>query len=207
MTAISNFTQAMKELTGFDEEPAKQEVKKSKPELKEETREEIKMPQKADIGVSVFDEEHGSLVTKTMVINGDVVTSDSFKVDGKVSGNLRTSQGAMVNGTVQGDIDSVNLSVSGAVKGNINVNADTDIAKSAVIVGNITSKNLQLKGKVKGNLKIEGTTGISNTAILAGDIETIDLYTERGCVVHGTIITKDTKGFNFDEEKLFDFGE
>lgn len=214
MTAISNFTQAMKELTGFDEESAKAETKKSKTEIKqeqpaieEEKKEEIKLSKKADIGVPVFDEEEGSFVTSTMIITGNVISSDQIKVDGKVSGDLRTTQATMVNGTISGNIDSCNLIVNGAVKGDLKVEADTDVAAAAVIVGDIASKNLRLKGKVKGNLKIAGTTGISETAILSGDIDTNDLYTEKGCVIHGTITTKDTANFNFEEEKLFDIGE
>ncbi len=207
MTAISNFTQAMKELTGFDDEPGKTGEEQALVKEKETKREEIKTPQKMNLEMPHFDKENSSLVTSTMVINGNVISSDQIRVNGKVTGNIKTTQSAMVNGTVRGDIESDSLMVSGSVKGNLTVKRDADIASAAVIVGDIMSGNLSLKGKVKGNLKISGTTGITETAILAGNIDTSDLYTEKGCVVHGSITTRDTANFNFEEENLFDIGE
>ncbi len=207
MTAISNFTQAMKELTGFDDEQGKAGEKQALIKEKEAKREEIKLPQKMNFEMPHFDKENSSLVTSTMVINGNLLSSDQIKVNGKVTGDIKTTQSAMVNGTVLGDIESDSLTVSGSVKGNLTVKRDAGVASTAVIVGDIMSGNLSLEGKVKGNLKITGTTGITETAILAGNIDTSDLYTEKGCVVHGSIITRDTANFNFEEEKLFDIGE
>lgn len=207
MTAISNFTQAMKELTGFDEETAKPERQEKKPEPKKAEKEEIKISKKLDLGVPVYDEKNGSLVTSSMVINGNIVSSDQVKIDGKITGNLKTSESTIIDGSVLGDIESKNLTVSGSIKGNLNIEADTNVGNTAVIVGDIKSDNLLLKGKVKGNLKVVRTTGICENAILSGDIETSELYTEKGCIIHGTIVTKDTEAFNFDEEKLFNIGE
>lgn len=216
MSPISNFTQAMKELTGFDDEPVKDKAKTS-PQAEEDAvkyEESFAMPrseqpsrQHLTIDMPAFDGSTGTTVTGTMVITGSVEGTDPVKVDGKISGDLHTAAAAVVNGKIIGNVTADNLMISGSIKGDVTAGADTRIESSAIIVGNVQSGNLSVRGKIKGNLQIKAVTEVTGTAVIVGSTETGELNSERGCVINGSVITRNAENFNFDDEKLFRIGE
>lgn len=220
MSSISNFTQAVKELTGFDEEPSKE---KAKTAAQQEQREDFapgmdseafRMPQREDhirphmeILVPEFNAEAGTIISGSMVITGNIEGTDQVKTDGCVFGDLNTTSAVIVNGKVIGDVTTDSLAVSGSIKGTVKVNADACVNRSATIVGNVTSTNLQTQGRVKGNLQIKNMIDITETAVVLGDIDTGEISSEQGCVINGYVSTRKTRAFSFEEEQLFSIGE
>lgn len=220
MSPISNFTQAMKELTGFDDDSSKEKVRTA--EKREEfardreyrEREPFQMPQmeprirpQMEIAVPAFNQEAGTVISGSMVITGNIESSDQIKADGCIFGDLNTTSSVIVNGKIIGDVATDSLEVSGSIKGAVKVSTDARIEHAAVIMGDIKSANLQTKGKVKGNLEIKNVADITASAVVVGNIDTGELNSERGCVINGNVTTRNTRSFTFDEEKLFSIGE
>ncbi|MCI5688986.1 MAG: polymer-forming cytoskeletal protein [Emergencia sp.] len=220
MSPISNFTQAMKELTGFDDDSAKEKVRTA--EKREEfardreyrEREPFQMPQmeprirpQMEIAVPAFNQEAGTVISGSMVITGNIESSDQIKADGCIFGDLNTTSSVIVNGKIIGDVATDSLEVSGSIKGAVKVSTDARIEHAAVIMGDIKSANLQTKGKVKGNLEIKNVADITASAVVVGNIDTGELNSERGCVINGNVTTRNTRSFTFDEEQLFSIGE
>lgn len=220
MSPISNFTQAMKELTGFDDDSSKEKVRTA--EKREEfardreyrEREPFQMPQmeprirpQMEIAVPAFNQEAGTVISGSMVITGNIESSDQIKADGCIFGDLNTTSSVIVNGKIIGDVATDSLEVSGSIKGAVKVSTDARIEHAAVILGDIKSANLQTKGKVKGNLEIKNVADITASAVVVGNIDTGELNSERGCVINGNVTTRNTRSFTFDEEKLFSIGE
>ena len=212
MSPISNFTQAMKELTGFDDDSSKEKVRTA--EKREEfardreyrEREPFQMPQ-MEIAVPAFNQEAGTVISGSMVITGNIESSDQIKADGCIFGDLNTASSVIVNGKIIGDVATDSLEVSGSIKGAVKVSTDARIEHAAVIMGDIKSANLQTKGKVKGNLEIKIVADITASAVVVGNIDTGELNSERGCVINGNVTTRNTRSFTFDEEQLFSIGE
>ncbi len=220
MSPISNFTQAMKELTGFDDDSSKEKVRTA--EKREEfardreyrEREPFQMPQmeprirtQMEIAVPAFNQEAGTVISGSMVITGNIESSDQIKADGCIFGDLNTTSSVIVNGKIIGDVATDSLEVSGSIKGAVKVSTDARIEHAAVIMGDIKSANLQTKGKVKGNLEIKNVADITASAVVVGNIDTGELNSERGCVINGNVTTRNTRSFTFDEEQLFSIGE
>lgn len=220
MSPISNFTQAMKELTGFDDDSSKEKVRTA--EKREEfardreyrEHEPFQMPQmeprirpQMEIAVPAFNQEAGTVISGSMVITGNIESSDQIKADGCIFGDLNTTSSVIVNGKIIGDVATDSLEVSGSIKGAVKVSTDARIEHAAVIMGDIKSANLQTKGKVKGNLEIKNVADITASAVVVGNIDTGELNSERGCVINGNVTTRNTRSFTFDEEQLFSIGE
>lgn len=213
MTAISNFTQAMRELTGYDDDPVSESQKKSEqektalqPEVSSKEPPEIRR-EKLNLNLPSFEQGEGSQITSTMVVKGRIDGNDPIKIEGTVLGDAKVGGSMIVSGKVVGEISSDNLFINGTIKGDIHGKTDIKINESAVVVGNIEAENLSAQGKIKGNLQVRGTTEISESALIVGDIITNDITSEKGCIINGKITTKDRMKFNFEDDKLFQITE
>lgn len=208
MTAISNFTQAVRELTGFGDSspngdsPVTEEVQDVK------AVKEVKVYRKpVEFEFREFDTDGGSLITRSMSIMGQIECSSQLKVEGKVSGEIKADDALSISGVVIGNVNTNILSVTGKIKGDIITNDVAKIDSAAVLVGNIQAENLYLYGRIKGNLTVQDTTEVAEDALIVGDIVTGSLASSRGSIIDGKITIKDRKPFNFDEENLFKIEE
>ena len=89
-------------------------------------------------------ETFGTLVGESTEIHGRVVIKESIRIDGKVFGNIETSNGLNVavtvgtNGVVHGDISAYRIEVSGKVDGNVNAIGTADLRATAEVIGDIS---------------------------------------------------------------------
>lgn len=75
---------------------------------------------------------------------GDLKTKDTARIDGVIQGNIQ-SEGTVIIGTggqVNGNIQAVEISVAGMIKGDLVAQNRIEILSSAHIEGNITTKSL-----------------------------------------------------------------
>ena len=215
MSSISNFTQAVKELTGFDDSltgskekaaPEESSVKTQNPEMPSFESEKKDARKAPEITMPSFAEGEGTFVTGTMVIDGDVTGSDQMKIDGRIKGNLTTTSAAFVNGRITGDVKAENLRISGEVKGDIEAGGNISVGETAVVVGNLTAVGASVKGRLKGDVKVETITEVTSCAAVLGNIDTGTLSTEGGSVIRGSITTRASENTDFDES-VFNIGE
>jgi len=70
-------------------------------------------------------ESFQTMIGEATEIHGRLVASESLRIDGKVIGNVETSQDGVVsiavgkNGTVQGDIYPYGVIIAGRLEGNV----------------------------------------------------------------------------------------
>lgn len=80
-------------------------------------------------------------------IKGEIKSDGDLRVDGKVDGTV-TIKGKLVvgeKGVVEGDIDCANVTVSGLLKGKINVSELTALSSTARIDGDLVTTKLSVE--------------------------------------------------------------
>jgi len=89
-------------------------------------------------------ERFDTLVGRTTSIHGRLVLVDSVRIDGKVFGNIETTQDNKISvaigltGEVNGDITAYRVLVAGKVNGNIYAAERVEFHKDAVVNGDIS---------------------------------------------------------------------
>lgn len=86
----------------------------------------------------------GTLIGKGAVFNGDFSAPGSVRVDGTIPGNLKCEELLVIgpDGTINGDITTQNVIISGKVEGDIIANGKLELLSTGKLVGNITAKSL-----------------------------------------------------------------
>jgi len=217
MGTKNNFTQALRELTGFDEAESSEKVVQETAEApKASTRyaeafqteaREVK-PQVAPAVDFQFalSNENCTQITPNMVIKGDIKANDDLMVDGQVYGNITTSANISASSLVIGDIKGENISLSSAkVKGNISLDGNLQVGEKTIVVGDINAGNIQVAGKIKGNLDLADSAVLLSGALISGNIAANEILTEAGARINGSIVTR-SHGSDFDEAAEFDLG-
>lgn len=212
MGSKGNFTQALRELTGFDEAP-----EKSKPQSEANTRQdnrsyfetkdsEVKEPhihvEAEQVSIASDSDSH---ITKTMVIKGKVRSESNILVEGSIYGDIVTSGALSVNSIVFGDIKAGNAKLENArVKGNIKCDNQVNVGNKTIVVGDINADDIVVSGKVKGDLKAADTTVLEGEAVVSGNIVTGNILSNPGASLKGSVTT--TGSAEIDDDKEFDLG-
>ncbi|MGF6377056.1 cytoskeletal protein CcmA (bactofilin family) [Clostridiales Family XIII bacterium PM5-7] len=208
MTAISNFTQAVRELTGFDDNGPKEETTKLHAEEESQQPKAVNVYRKPiEFELGGFDANGDNLITRSMVITGQMDCKTSLKVEGKLSGEIHSTSDVSVEGVVVGNVNAQNLIATGKIKGDVLTKENTKINHTAIVVGDVQSDNVFVYGKIKGNLNIKDSTDVSEDAYIVGDITTRSLVSSRGSIIDGKIIVKDKKPVGFNAETIFNIEE
>lgn len=217
MSNNSNFAQALRELTGFDGSSSNEQ--NSSNLAKESDRgfsanfddadgSEKKFQSKS---VPVSDTSSGSdnnntIITKSMIITGDIKSNDNIHVEGQVFGGISTSENIMISNLIVGDIRANNALLSNArLKGDLTLSSTLNVEENSIIVGNATAENVKVAGKIKGNLDVNSSIILVEKALVVGDIVADDITTESGAKIKGAVITRHND-FDYDEEAEFDLG-
>ena len=91
--------------------------------------------------------EKVSIIAAGMQIHGDIESEGDIRIDGKVHGNIFCKARVVVisSGTVQGDIEAVNVDIHGTVNGNITALDLLSLKSKSNITGNLTTDKLQIE--------------------------------------------------------------
>ena len=87
-----------------------------------------------------------TLISQHCVIEGNLVTENSIKLDGRVHGNLLAKGHVIVgeSGLIQGDLHTTDLLVFGRIEGNIRAQS-VQLKPTAHILGNIETEIFQVE--------------------------------------------------------------
>ena len=157
----SNFTQALRELTGFDGQSGPQEsAEKNNSELftAEEMSSQKTIVPETVTTIKDFSEApaDSTRITKPMSGTGELKADDVMFVDGQLFGNVKTSATVHATDLIIGDVSAQNAFFSGArVKGNVTLTDDLIAGDNFTIVGDVKCSNASISGKIKGNCDIE----------------------------------------------------
>ena len=96
-----------------------------------------------------------SIISKEIVINGDVVGEGALEIEGKVEGNVRCLSLVLAeSGVVKGDVIAEKVEIHGEVVGELKARSIV-CGKTARVIGNITHKRIQIEdgAHVDGNCR------------------------------------------------------
>ena len=95
-------------------------------------------------------------------IKGDIHSNNDIRIDGSLTGNLKTSGKVVVGetGIVTGEIYCKNFDVEGKIEGKINVSELLSLKSTSVIKGDITARKLAIEpgAKFTGNCNMNNDT-------------------------------------------------
>ena len=115
----------------------------------------------------------GTLISQHCTIEGNLVTQNSVKMDGRIQGNLRAEGQAIIgeNGVVVGDVEATDLLVFGRLEGNI-LAKTVQLKPSARILGNIDTEMLLVDpgALYQGSVVMRGAKSAADPALLTHSV-------------------------------------
>lgn len=96
-----------------------------------------------------------SYVACNTEVEGDIRFTGGLHVEGKVTGNIVSEDGAVhIHGEVVGEIRAPHIVINGLVKGNVYAAEHIELAAKAVVQGNVYYKSMEmmLGAQVNGSL-------------------------------------------------------
>jgi cytoskeletal protein CcmA (bactofilin family) len=121
-----------------------------------------------------------------MRIDGDVTTSGSLDVIGKINGNVTASGKLNVTGALEGNLTAAEIYAENArITGEVRSSGAAKIGQSTVILGNIYANSAVIAGAVKGDIDVHGPVVLDTTAIVMGNIKSQSVQINNGAVIEG----------------------
>jgi cytoskeletal protein CcmA (bactofilin family) len=87
-----------------------------------------------------------TFIGQNTVLNGNISTDKTIRIDGKMTGNIENSAGVIIGdaASLKGDINSNYVLVSGTVEGNITATEYVELFNKSKIIGNIQTKMISI---------------------------------------------------------------
>ncbi len=125
-------------------------------------------------------------ITEGMVITGDIQTTGSLDLIGRVTGNIRCLGKLNITGEISGDSDAAEIYAESArITGEVRSKGSVKVGQSTVIVGNIYGSSAVIAGAVKGDIDVHGPVVLDTTAIVMGNIKSQSVQINNGAVIEG----------------------
>ncbi|MBE5842351.1 MAG: polymer-forming cytoskeletal protein [Butyrivibrio sp.] len=125
-------------------------------------------------------------ITEGMVINGDIQTTGSLDLVGRVTGNIQCLGKLNVTGEITGDSEAAEIYAEAArITGEVKSKGSVKVGQSTVIVGNIFGSSAVIAGAVKGDIDVHGPVVLDTTAIVMGNIKSQSVQINNGAVIEG----------------------
>lgn len=109
----------------------------------------------------LMDSAIATVISEGCVIEGNISSKTSIRIDGVVHGNVRADQGVIIgnSGQISGHITASEAIIFGTVKGNIQVQK-IEIKSSGKISGDISTQAMEVEfGAIyNGKVNMAGTT-------------------------------------------------
>ncbi len=85
------------------------------------------------------------------IIKGDIESNGDFRIDGELTGTIRTKGKVVIGSTakVEGDVFCQNADIEGLVNANMNVSELLTLKKTAKLNGNISTNKLAIEPGAK----------------------------------------------------------
>jgi cytoskeletal protein CcmA (bactofilin family) len=132
--------------------------------------------------------EENAVISKLMVIHGDINVDTPLLLAGKVIGNIVCGDHIEVsnNGCVEGNITAKSIRlIGGDVKGNINCEETLETNQDTVIVGDLKVGIALISGEVNGEIRAVESVSLASTATVKGDLYSAVIGVEKGASLEG----------------------
>jgi len=136
----------------------------------------------------VQEDAAATVISRSMVIVGEITSSGDIDIYGDVKGSVKTDGNIKATGKIVGDLAGNSFTLNGCtVQGNITAQGHVSIGTNTVVVGDIIADSIKLNGKVKGNLNISKMSEFLENALLAGDVRSQTISMSQGAKLHGNV--------------------
>ena len=127
-----------------------------------------------------------SVITKGMIIKGDILTNGSLDIQGEVYGNVDCSGKLVVTGTVKGNSNAAEVFADAArIEGEVSSTGTIKIGLGSVIIGNVSSTSAVVAGAIKGDIDVQGPVVVDTSAVVKGNIKSRSVQINNGAVIDG----------------------
>lgn len=127
-----------------------------------------------------------AVITKSTIIEGDILANGSLEVQGAVYGNINCRGRLVITGTVKGNMNAAEIYTDMArVKGEIACIGAVRIGQGSVIVGNIASTSAVIAGTVRGDIDVLGPIVLDTTSVVNGNIKARYVQVNNGAQIDG----------------------
>ena len=127
-----------------------------------------------------------SVLTDSMIINGNIATEGALDVRGSIVGNVEALGKLNITGAIQGNSQAAEIYAENArITGELRSNGSIKVGQSTVIIGNIYAYSAVIAGAVKGDIDVKGPVILDSSAIVMGDIKSKSVQINNGAVIEG----------------------
>ena len=127
-----------------------------------------------------------SVLTESMIINGNIATEGALDVRGSIVGNVEALGKLNITGAIQGNSQAAEIYAEGAkITGELKSNGSIKVGQSTVIIGNIYATSAVIAGAIKGDIDVKGPVILDASAIVMGDIKSKSVQINNGAVIEG----------------------
>ncbi|MCM1134806.1 MAG: polymer-forming cytoskeletal protein [Clostridium sp.] len=170
----------------LSEDTAAEEEEEPEEDVKEEAAAEPKEIPAAPAAHTPKAGSEISVLTESMLINGNVATEGELEVRGHVVGNVEALGKLNITGTIEGNSHAAEIYAENAnVTGELRSQGSVKIGQSTVIIGNIYANSAVVAGAVKGDIDVKGPVILDASAIVMGDIKSKSVQINNGAVIEG----------------------
>ena len=127
-----------------------------------------------------------SVLTESMIINGNIATEGGLDVRGSIVGNVEALGKLDITGAIQGNSQAAEIYAEGAqITGELRSSGSIKVGQSTVIIGNLFANSAVIAGAVKGDIDVKGPVILDSSAIVMGDIKSKSVQINNGAVIEG----------------------
>ena len=204
----SNFKQALNELLAgkittdepVNEKPKAEEVKAEAPKaepvtssiFKEESAQDIVNQIQSDIfsePAAPVDPTEETVISKSVVIEGNVRTTSKLTIRGEVTGNVISTADLVITGKVGGSIQGSKIKLSQCeINDTVTATSEIIISPNSVINGDVKAGMIVSEGTINGNIDADSVT-LANSSKTVGDITCKTIRINEGASLKGKLET------------------
>ena len=181
-TKVENVTkEEKKESVSEAVEPAQKEDTVLSTENTENT---VTMETTNTLPADVSDEV--TVITEGTSLKGDLQSTGSFELKGKIEGNVACNGKMTVTGVIKGNSQSAEFFADAAkIEGEISTTGTVKIGIGSVVIGNIAATSAVIAGAIKGDIDVHGPVVVDTSAVVMGNIKSRSVQINNGAVIEG----------------------
>ena len=127
-----------------------------------------------------------SVITAGTSIKGNMETTGSFEIEGRIEGDIKCNGKLTVIGSVVVNSASSEFFADAAhIEGEVVSSGTVKVGLGSVIIGNITATSAVIAGAVKGDIDVQGPVVVDTSAVIMGNIKSRSVQINNGAVIEG----------------------
>ncbi len=125
-------------------------------------------------------------ITAGTVIEGNMSSTGSINMNGKIKGNIACRGKLVVSGTIVGTSQAAEIFTNNArIEGDVASEGSIKVGNGSIVLGNIYATSAVIAGAVKGDIDVKGPVILDASAIVMGNIKSKSVQINNGAVIEG----------------------